>query len=53
MTKIIITLIKYAFFLGIGGQLVDATIALRSEAYRETQHGLVPLSYLNQCFLKK
>jgi hypothetical protein len=47
MTKIIITLIKYAFYLGIKGQLVDVTIGLRKEAYHETQRGLIALTKLN------
>jgi hypothetical protein len=52
MAKIIMTLIKYAFFIGIGGQLVDATIALRNEAYREIRHGLVSLREFNRLLVK-
>ncbi len=47
MANLITSLIRWAFFLGACGGLVDITIAMRDQAARAHQMGLVSLSRLN------
>lgn len=47
MSNLITSLISWALFLGVAGTLVDTTIAMRNEAARVHQMGLISLSELN------
>ena len=51
MDGLILRLIKYAFYLGVAGQLVDATIAMRGKAFEASSHGLVSLRALNHALM--
>ena len=48
MGRLIATVIQWALFLGVSGGLVDATIAMRREAARAQQVGLISLGKLNR-----
>ena len=45
------TVIQWALFLGVSGGLVDATIAMRKEAAKAHEIGLVNLGHLNRSLL--
>ncbi len=47
MVNLITSLIRWAFFIGACGGLVDITIALRNQAARSHQMGLISLVRLN------
>ena len=51
MGKLIVSIIQWALFLGMCGGLVDVTIALRQEAAKAHQMGLISLSKLNHALL--
>ncbi len=48
MNNLIGSLIKYALILGAAGQLVDATIAMRNNAWKASSGGLISLGALNR-----
>ena len=51
MFNLVTSLIQWALFLGVAGGLIDATIAMRNEAAKAHQMGLVSLSQLNHSLL--
>ena len=51
MANLITSLIRWALFLGVCGGLVDATIAMRQEAAKAHQVGLISLGSLNRHLL--
>lgn len=51
MSNLITSLISWALFLGVMGQLVDVTIALRNDAAHAHQVGLVSLGQLNRALV--
>ena len=51
MARLIATVIQWALFLGVSGGLVDATIAMRKEAAKAHEIGLVSLGLLNRSLL--
>lgn len=51
MARLITTIIQWALFLGVSGGLVDATIAMRKEAAKAHQIGLISLGRLNRSLL--
>jgi len=51
MARLIATVIQWALFLGVSGGLVDATIAMRKEAAKAHQIGLISLGHLNRSLL--
>ncbi|HCM40020.1 MAG TPA: hypothetical protein DIS93_08620 [Bdellovibrionales bacterium] len=51
MARLIATVIQWALFLGVSGGLVDATIAMRKEAAKVHQIGMISLGHLNRSLL--
>lgn len=52
MTNLISKLLKYALYLGLMGQLLDATISMRKTATLARKRGLVSLRSLNDQLIK-
>jgi hypothetical protein len=48
MGGIVVKLMKYILYLGIGCQIVDAVLTMRREAAQAGQHGLTSLTRLNE-----
>ena len=53
MGNLIAALIRWALFLGVGGGLVDATIAMRNKAADAHRVGLISLGKLNRALLER
>jgi hypothetical protein len=48
LNGLISRLIKYALLLAAAGELLDATTAMRRQAFRATRPGLISLRALNR-----
>jgi len=51
--NLIKTVFKYALWLSLTGQLVDATRAMRGKAFEASQHGLISLGALNRALMSE